>query len=124
VPEGSLTVSSVHSHHIGPPEAYDWPKRGSPKPDASPEEVDASIWKAIQIVISEEEEWVEFMKLKAVVPPHKVSQSLRQYRFVQSKVDEWEGRKAPFKSSHHVVNKVSFRSYRGDFLTVSVSRTF
>ena len=80
----------------------------SPPPGASPEEVDEAIWRTIQTSIAEDEYWIDFMKSKAIPQPLPVSETLQQYRFVQRKVNEWEGRLAPFKSSHHLVEKVFY----------------
>jgi len=103
-----IKISSVHARQIRPHEDYDYPNQGSPPPNASAEDVDAAICKAIQIRLMEDPEWAEFTKSKAVPPPHKISEVLKQYRFVQRKMYEWEGRNAPFRSSHHAVEKVTY----------------
>jgi hypothetical protein len=92
-----------------PYEDHDYPRQGSPQVDSTPEELNTAIWKAVQtnIVDNDNAVWADFMKSKGATPPHKISEILKQYRFVQRKVDIWDGRRAPFiSSSYHKVNKV------------------
>jgi hypothetical protein len=79
----------------------------TPESDADPETVDEAIVKAIQPAITEDENWREFMRLKAIPPPLTVLDTLKQYRFVQKKVNEWQGLLAPFKSARLAVKKAS-----------------
>ena len=79
----------------------------TPESDAAPDEVDEAIAKSIQPDISDDPHWREFMMSKAIPPPLTVPDTLKQYRFVQRKVNEWQGRLAPFKSARHIVRKAS-----------------
>jgi hypothetical protein len=101
-----IRIASSHSLAYQPESSEEMESEGSPSPDAPPEEVDEAIWKALQGKITDEH-WVEFMKIKAIPPPLRVSEVLKQYRFVKQKLNEWEDREAPFKSSHHIVTKVN-----------------
>jgi hypothetical protein len=67
--------------------------------DASPEDVDGAIVRAIQPLIAAD-------PLKVLPQPQTVPAVLRQYEFVRRKVAEWEGRGAPCASGARcAVNK-------------------
>lgn len=73
----------------------------SPTSDGDPDEVHETISKAIDTIIQKDPGWVVFFRAKAA--PQRVSEVLKHYRFVQRMMDEWVEKKAPFRTSHHVV---------------------
>jgi hypothetical protein len=77
----------------------------SPSSDEEPEELDKIISKAIDTLIQNDSDWIDFFRATAV--PQRVSEVLKQYRFVQRMMEEWVGKRAPFRTHHHVVEAVS-----------------
>jgi hypothetical protein len=102
----SITAGYTDAGPARPP----YPRRYTPNPDATAKEVEDSIYMALQPLFAADPGFVDFMMRKSFPEPHSLSVVLKQYRFVQRKVDEWDGQSAPFKSAtHHVVNKVCTR---------------
>lgn len=86
----------------------------SPTSDGDPDEVHETISKAIDTIIQKDPGWVVFFRAKAA--PQRVSEVLKHYRFVQRMMDEWVEKKAPFRTSHHVVEAVSIAGFDLDLL--------
>lgn len=57
------------------------------------EQVDGAILRFIKPIVQEDDGWMLYMASKA--KPPRVSEILKQYRFVQAKVDELEGTRTP-----------------------------
>jgi hypothetical protein len=77
----------------------------SPSSDEEPEQLDRFISKAIDVLIQNDGEWEHFFESTAA--PQRASEVLKQYRFVQRMMDEWVGKRAPFRRHHHIVKAVS-----------------
>ena len=77
----------------------------SPASDEEPGELHETISKAIDTIIQKDPGWVDFFRAKAA--PQRASEVLKQYRFVQRIMDAWVGKRAPFRTCHHVVEAVS-----------------
>lgn len=84
-------------------------KRGyeSPGFEADDDEVNDFISKAMDSIMQNDSGWEDFFRAKAA--PQRVSEVLKQYRFVQRMMDRWVG-KEPFKRSHYVIEAVSATS--------------
>lgn len=82
------------------PRGYD-----SPDSDAEPEVIEESVTKCVSLKLGEDSEWVEFFQSKA--KPPRVEEVLKQYKFVQRMIDTWEGKRAPFRTAHQIVDRVS-----------------
>jgi hypothetical protein len=57
------------------------------------EEIDAAIVRFIKPLVEEDPQWMVYMESKA--KPQRVSEVLKQYEFVQGKVDELSGMRTP-----------------------------
>jgi hypothetical protein len=77
----------------------------SPASDEEPDELHGTISKAIDTIMQKDSGWVDFFRARAA--PQRVSEVLNHYRFVQRMMDEWVGKRAPFRTSYHVVEAVS-----------------
>jgi hypothetical protein len=90
-------------------------------PEATEEQIFEALLQYVKSVIEPEPAWSNFFALKGL--PQRVSVVLEQYRFVQSKIDDLQGR-APFQSPDHRIEKVCFlffyhpyrRPYSDDFV--------
>jgi hypothetical protein len=75
-----------------------------------------AISKAIDTIMQKDSGWADFFKAKV---SQQVSDVLKQYQFVQRMMDEWVGKRAPFRTCHHLVEAVSARALIWDYTLIN-----
>jgi hypothetical protein len=92
----------------------------SPEPGASHNEIFEALMQYAKSMIEPDPGWKRFFVLKGGL--QHVSSIVEQYRFVQRKLDELEGRK-PFRSTSHKVSKVCLNiTFKSLHLPITLSR--
>ncbi|KAG5635415.1 hypothetical protein H0H81_011335 [Sphagnurus paluster] len=70
----------------------------SPDLDNSPDDVHRLVSEAMDQLLQDDDEWMEFYQAKAALKPHRAMDVLKQYRFVKRMIDQWAGQQAPFRT--------------------------
>lgn len=79
----------------------------SPVSDDEPEEVFRLLVDAVDQIIQKDSEWIGFFQAMGALQPHRVLDVLKQYRFVKRMIDQWVGKRLPFRRSDHFIEAVS-----------------
>ncbi|KAG6842179.1 hypothetical protein C0991_001672 [Blastosporella zonata] len=69
-----------------------------PMPGDSPEEVQRLILQAVDTIIQDDDGWEAFFRAKSALEPHRAMDVLAQYYIVKRMMDQFVGKKIPFRS--------------------------